>query len=195
MHIDYNLIVSLMENGASVLDLGCGNGELLHMLKKEKMVHGVGIEINSSNIVKCVKKGISVIQADIDEGLADFSDNSYDYVVLNQTLQVIYKPDYVIDEMLRVGKYSIVGFPNFGNINIRFQFLFSGMMPVTKRLPYKWYNTPNIHLLTVKDFKEFCKEKKIEIISEYYTKVGSMMNLKLFPNLRAVNAFFVLSRD
>ena len=155
LHLNYSIITNIIEENARVLDLGCGNGYLLKLLKDTKKVKGNGIEISQSEVIQCLEKGLSVIQGDIDEGLKQFSDKSYDYVVLNQTLQSTCNPHYVLEEMLRVGKKCIVSFPNFAYWRVRFNFFFSGNMPKSKVLPFEWYNTPNIHLLTIKDFFEY----------------------------------------
>ena len=155
LHLNYSIITEMIEENKNVLDLGCGNGTLLKMLKDKKNVQGKGIEINQDKVIECMEKGLSVIQGDIDEGLREFTDKKYDYVILNQTLQATEKPDYVIDEMLRVGKKVVVSFPNFAYWRVRFFLFFRGRMPKSKVLPFEWYNTPNIHLLTVNDFFEF----------------------------------------
>ena len=190
---DYDSIIKLIENQSKVLDLGCGSGILLKRLIEEKKVSGRGVEINEENIIECVKYGIPVFQGDIDEGLAAYQDKSYDYVILNQTLQVIRKPDFVLKEMLRVGKRAIVSFPNFANWKIRLKLLFSGRMPKTKFLPFEWYDTPNIHLLTIKDFKIFCRKHNMKIFKEIYIKNYRPTCFMLFPNLFAEQGLFVIS--
>lgn len=157
------VIAQQIPEGARVLDLGCGDGSLLEYLIEHKGVVGHGIEISTSAIVKCIEKGIPVIHWDLDKLPLDFPDNSYDYVILNQTIQQVLYTQELIKEILRVGKRCILGFPNFGNLGIRFSFFLGGRMPVTRELPEKWYNTPNIRVLTVKDFNQYCKENKIKI--------------------------------
>ena len=197
LHPNYDLIANLVETGSSVLDLGCGDGTLLRKLIEEKNVKGKGIEINQDNVIKSIHKGLSVIQGDIDEGLADFSDGEVDYVVLNQTLQSAQKPDYVINEMLRVGKYGIVSFPNFAYWRIRMYLLLKGKMPKSKMLPFEWYDTPNIHLLTVKDFFDYCEQRNIKITKSILTRRGKVIrsNLKkVFADIFAEEVIFVIQK-
>lgn len=197
LHPNYDLIANLVETGSAVLDLGCGDGTLLRKLIDEKNVKGKGIEINQENVIKSIHKGLSVIQGDIDEGLADFSDGDVDYVVLNQTLQSAQKPDYVINEMLRVGKYGIVSFPNFAYWRIRMYLLLKGKMPKSKRLPFEWYDTPNIHLLTVKDFFDYCEQRNIKITKSILTRRGKVIrsNLKkVFADIFAEEVIFVIQK-
>ncbi len=184
----------MVEDGSRVLDLGCGDGELLDLLAREKHVTGQGIEIDEGNITRCTARGVNVIHGNLDEGLADYSAGSFDYVVLNQTLQVVMKPDYVLKEMVRVGKKGIVGFPNFGFLRVRLQLMFTGLMPTTPELPYKWYNTPNIHLLTIKDFERFCPDKGIEVIKRIFISGSRMVNPYLFPNFLAKSAIYVIKQ-
>lgn len=197
IHLNYSLIAKIIEPNSKVLDLGCGEGILLKKLIDEKNVKGKGVEINQDEVVKSLEKGLSVIQGDIDEGLKEFADNEYDYVVLNQTLQSTEKPDYVINEMLRVGKKVIVSFPNFAYWKVRFYLFFRGKMPKSQRLPYEWFDTPNIHLLTVSDFFEFCNKRNINILeSIYMTHQKSRRNLfvKTITNLFSEEVIFVISR-
>lgn len=203
----HQIIAEEIIPGSTVLDLGCGNGELLNFLIKNKGVRGHGVDIDSNAIISCIEKGIPVIQLDLNNLPLDFSDKAFDFVILNQTVQEVMKPDLVIEEMLRIGKVAILGFPNFGTLSIRLSLLFKGRMPVTKELPYSWFNTPNIHLLTVKDFKIFCMEKRIKIEKEIYLtkKLFHFKNkhkenfeykrIKFFPNLRASLAVFKISKD
>jgi len=194
---DYSRIVTRVEAGSRVLDLGCGQGDLLQRLVKERGVKGVGVEIDEDAVVECIHKGLSVFQGDLDEGLSDYGDQSYDYVILDQTLQVIRRPELVIEEMLRVGKKAIVSFPNFGHWKVRWQLLRSGQMPRTAKLPFYWYNTPNIHLLTISDFIAFCQERKIFICEEIdLVQVGAAEPkvIRWGANWRADEGLFVLSR-
>ena len=191
-HIDYDEIVKLVPPGSSVLDLGCGDGELLHRLIAAKQVRGRGVDIEESMIIESIARGISVFQGDLDEGLRDYATGSYEYVILNQTLQATHRPLLVLEEMLRVGKHAIVSFPNFGYFRVRLQFLLSGRMPVTRDLPYKWYNTPNIHLCTRKDFIDYCTDQGVTILNEIaISKRGTIS--PLLANWRATEMLFVLS--
>ncbi len=148
----YDEIVGVVPRGSTVLDLGCGDGELLARLRDERGAHGRGVDIEEDMIRCCIARGISVFQGDLDEGLKDYPSQSYDFVILNKTLQVVHKPVLLLQEMLRVGRRVIVSFPNFAFILNRIQLALMGRMPVTRTLPYEWYNTPNIHLCTRKDF-------------------------------------------
>lgn len=194
---DYEQIISMIPEGSNVLDLGCGSGELLERLIKEKDVSGRGVEIDENNIIECIKKGLSVFQGDLDEGLREYQNQSYDYVILNQTLQVVKKPDYVIKEMLRVGKKGIVSFPNFGYWGVRNQLFFRGYMPRTNVLPFEWYNTPNIRLLTIKDFYKYVRENHIKILQRTFLVNSTPIKgiQKFFSNLLAEEAIFVLKKS
>lgn len=197
LHANYNHIVPLIENGAKVLDLGCGDGTLLKKLIDEKNVHGTGIEINQENVIEALHKGLSIIQGDIDEGLEDFADNEMDYVILNQTLQSTQNPDFVIKEMLRVGKHAVVSFPNFAYWRIRFYLLFKGKMPKSKMLPFEWYDTPNIHLLTVRDFFDYCEKRDIKISKSILTRRGKVVKSRLrrtFADIFAEEVIFVIHK-
>ncbi len=197
LHANYNHIVPLIENGAKVLDLGCGDGTLLRKLIDEKNIFGKGIEINQENVIQALHKGLSIIQGDIDEGLEDFSDNEMDYVILNQTLQSTQNPDFVIKEMLRVGKNAVVSFPNFAYWRIRFYLLFKGKMPKSKMLPFEWYDTPNIHLLTVRDFFDYCEKRNIKISKSILTRRGKIINSRLkrtFADIFAEEVIFVIHK-
>lgn len=196
-HPNYSEIVNLVEKNSKVLDLGCGDGVLLKQLIEQKNVKGSGIEINQNSVINCIHNGLSVIQGDIDEGLADFSDGELDYVILNQTLQSAQKPDYVINEMLRVGKKAIVGFPNFAYWRIRFYLLFNGKMPKSEMLPFEWYNTPNIHLLTVRDFFDYCEKRNIKITKSILLRRGKVINScfkKVFADIFAEEVIFVIEK-
>ena len=192
---DRDIIASIIPPGAHVLDLGCGDGGLLAELIEKKEVVGRGIDIDENNIIRCIEQGLSVCIGDIDKGLTDYPNKSYDFVVLNQTLQVIKKPDTVIREMLRVGKHAIVGFPNFGHWALRLKLLITGKMPKSKSLPFRWYNTPNIHQLTIRDFRDFSEMLGAEIIREEYFIFGKWRYSKLiepFANMFGVTGMFVL---
>jgi len=161
---DFKIISDWIKPESEMLDLGCADGSLLRYLQDTKQVHGYGLEREAENIAKCISNKINVIQRNLNDGLPNFADKSFDYVVLSLTLQSIKRASVLIDEMLRVGEEAIVSFPNFGHWSIRFQLAFGGKMPVSKRLPFEWYNTPNIRLCTVHDFESFCANKNINIL-------------------------------
>lgn len=195
--LNYEIVTDIIPTGARVLDLGSGDGTLFSKLIKEKNITGVGIEINQDEVIKALDKGVAVIQGDIDEGLKQFPDKSFDYAVLNQTLQSTEKPDLVMDEMLRVAKKAVVSFPNFAYWKVRFYLFFKGKMPKSKALPYEWYNTPNIHLMTVNDFFEFCKNRDIKILKSVYltrNKARSGILIRTVTNFFTEEAVFVVSR-
>ena len=156
IHLDHRIIFSIIEPGSRVLDLGCGEGELLYPLVRDKHVRAQGIELNDKAIQECVKKGLSVFQDDIENSLREFPDNSFDYVILNQSMQEVRKADCVIHEALRIGNRVIIGFPNFAYFKSRSMLFFQGRSPVTKSLPYLWYDTPNVRFLSITDFTDFC---------------------------------------
>lgn len=197
MNLNYKIVCDLIEKNSRVLDLGCGKGELLELLKKEKKVKGFGVEINQDSLLEALVKGLSVIQGDIDKGLDEFQDDTYDYAILNQTLQSTKYPEMIIDEMLRVAKKGIVSFPNFAYWRVRFYLFFKGKMPKSKQLPYEWYDTPNIHLLTVSDFFEFCKNRNIKIEKAVYLtrdKSRSGFLIKNVANFFSQEVVFVISK-
>ena len=192
---DRDIILSIIPPNSHVLDLGCGDGGLLAELIGKKEVIGRGLEIDEGNLIKGLERGISVYQGDLNDGLVDYPDNSYDYVILNQTLQFIKNTKTVLNEMLRVGKYAIVGVPNFGYCPLRLNLLFHGRMPKFKAVSFDWYNTPNIHMMTILDFKDYCKAHKISIIREEYLMFGKWRHSKLInplANLYAITGMFVL---
>ena len=175
-NLNYKIVCSLISNNSRVLDLGCGDGKLLKILKNEKNVKGLGVEINQDSVLEALQKGLNIVQEDLDKGLEEFQDKSFDFAILNQTLQSTKNPEFVIYEMLRVAKKCIISFPNFAYYKVRFYLFFKGKMPKSKMLPYEWYNTPNIHLLTVKDFFEFSKMRKIKILNSIYMQNGNTCN-------------------
>jgi len=189
--IEHKIIMEWINQGSSILDLGCGDGELLALLINGKQVRAQGIELNETAIRQCVVKGLSVFQEDIDTGLSEYAEKSFDYVILNQTFQQVKKPDFVLKEALRVGRKTIIGFPNFVNSSARFQIFFKGKVPVTKSLPYEWYDTPNLHFLGIADFIEYCEKRKIHIEDSAF--VTKTKKVKLLPNLRAEIGLFLLS--
>jgi methionine biosynthesis protein MetW len=190
--IEHKIISSWISSGASVLDLGCGDGELLSLLIRNKGVHAQGVELSEQAIHNCVAAGLSVFQQDIDTGLTEYAEKSLDYVILNQTLQQVKKPDFAIEEALRVGKKVIVGFPNFCFITDRFQIFFRGKVPVTASLPYEWYDTPNLHFLSISDFKEYCKKREIHI--EKATFISGNRKVRVLPNVFGEVGLFLLSK-
>ncbi len=194
--IDYNVILDLIPPGKKVLDLGCGDGSLLAQLVQIKGVTGRGIEISEEGVHACIAKGLTVLQGDIDEGLRDYPDGSFDYVILNQTIQAVKKPDVVLSEMLRVGAKGVVGIPNFAFWRMRLYLLFNGRMPKTEFLPYEWYNTPNIHFCSVLDFDEYCRKSSITVEKRIYlsTDRGGRVLKGVRPNLFAESAVFLLSK-
>lgn len=196
LHLNYSIITDMIPENATVLDLGCGDGTLLKMLKNKK-IKARGIEIDQNNVIKCLEKGLSVIQGDIDEGLAEYPDQSVDYIILNQTLQSTEKPDYVIKEMLRAGRKIVVSFPNFAYWRVRFYLFFHGSMPKSKILPFEWYNTPNIHLLTIADFYEFAKQRNLKIektVCMTRAKIRKSIFHKFCDNFWAEEVIFVISK-
>jgi methionine biosynthesis protein MetW len=189
--LEYKVILEWVKRGASVLDLGCGDGELLALLVHEKSVKAQGIEIDKQAIYQCVARGLSVFHEDIDHGLSDYSDQSFDYVVLNQSFQQVKNPDMVLKEALRVGRQIIVGFPNFAHYLARFQIFFKGKTPVTPSLPYAWHDTPNLHFLSISDFIEYCHKRNIKIRKSFY--IGKNRRTVIFPNLFALTGVFLIS--
>ncbi len=189
---DYAIISGLIEPGTKVLDLGCGDGELLQWLAQNKGVEGRGIEINSARVPRAISRGVSVYQGDIDEGLTNYPDQAFDYVILGQTLQETRHPLGVIREMLRVGRHAIVTFPNFGHWSVRLSHLFSGRAPKTKLFPHNWYDSPNIHFLTVNDFEELARQENLVVERKIFLS-GHHMD-RLLPNLMAEVAVFLVRR-
>ena len=191
------LISSLIKNDAKVLDVGCGNGNLLTFLENEKKINGHGLEISPQGVQECLAKGLSVLQGNADTDLTNFPENSFDYVILSQTLQAMYNPKIVLHELLRIGAKAIVSFPNFGHWKVRLQLLLTGRMPVTEGLPYTWYETPNIHFFTLKDFQDMCSNSNIYIERSIgLTSRGKQFeitNNSLLANLITNEAIFLLS--
>jgi methionine biosynthesis protein MetW len=192
MRLDYRVIADWITPKSSVLDLGCGDGELLSILVAEKQVRANGIEIDEQAIYKCVEKGLSVFHEDIAQGLTGYPDESFDYVIMNGSLQQVAKPDPVFRDALRVGKRLIVGFPNFSHIASRLQILFSGKVPVTPSLPYQWYDTPNLHFLSINDFRDYCRLRGLKIEASAFLSDGRRVGV--LPNLRAEQGLFLLSK-
>ena len=197
MRADLDIIFDWIHPNSRVLDLGCGDGTLLKKLEEEKSVAGYGLEINPEHITSCLKKGVNVIEQDLDQGeLNRFKEKSFDVVIMTQALQAVRRPDKMLDEMLRLGKECVITFPNFGHWSLRFYLAWKGKMPMSKTLPYTWYNTPNIHLCTFKDFEELCVQKGITI--KRRTVVDSEHKSRwfdqIFPNLLGRIAIYQVSR-
>ncbi|MGD9300390.1 MAG: methionine biosynthesis protein MetW [Desulfobacterales bacterium] len=196
MRFDLQVIASWIEPGSRVIDLGCGEGELLKYLINHKNVTGNGIEHNESRVALCIENGLSVLQGDINEEVLDYPDNTFDYVILSQTLQQVYEPDTMIRSMLRIGRKGIVSFPNFSHWRCRLQLLSSGFAPVTRQLPYEWYNTPNIRVITIKDFRKFIYEVGFNVLKEVAINTQSEDRygkaITIFPNLRATYGIYLI---
>ena len=199
LRADLAIIAHWIKPNSKVLDLGCGDGTLLANLRDQRNVLGYGLEINGFNIETCVENDINVIQADLNNGLkAYFSDNSFDSVIMSQTLQATEQPDLLIEEMLRVGREGIVTFPNMAYWNARLQLGLKGIMPVTKGLPNQWFNTPNVHLCTLNDFESLCKKHDIKILQRTvvdYSHRKSSWLMNLFPNLLGEIAIYRFCRN
>ncbi|MCC3861609.1 methionine biosynthesis protein MetW [Pseudemcibacter aquimaris] len=198
IRVDLLLIANMIPDGSKVLDVGSGDGMLLDYLRREKNVIGRGIEISTEGVNQCVAKGLSVIQGNAEEEISHFPDNSFDYVILSQTLQAMDRPDKILEELLRVGKRAIVAFPNFGYWRVRFHLLLKGRMPVTKSLDYPWYSTPNIHFCTIRDFVDLCDQLNIKIekgmaVDSSGSKLGS--NSLFFSNFFGTQGLYVITRD
>lgn len=192
LRLDHAIIGDMVRSGAKVFDVGCGNGDLLEYLVLNKEVAASGVEICEEEIYSCVEKGLSVSHGDIDSGLKEYPDEFFDYVIFNQTMQQVHKPREAIYEALRIGKRVIIGFPNFCHIKARLQIFFAGHVPITASLPYYWFNTPNSHFLSVKDFRQFCLRERIEIEKQVFLSRKRVINF--WPNIFALNAIFQISK-
>jgi len=198
MRPDLEIISEWVQPGTRVLDLGCGDGTLLEHLRDTRQVTGYGLEIDDDNITRCIERGVQVIQTDLDAGLADFFDeDSFDYVVMTQTLQAVYYPASLLDEMLRVGREGIVTFPNIGHWQSRLHLALGGRMPITRALPSDWYDTPNIHLCTLKDFEALCQRQQITILERAAVdfKHRTSWGTRLLPNLLGEIALYRFCRS
>lgn len=191
-----DIIIDLVNANARVLDLGCGDGELLSRLGARKAVTGYGVERDQARIEACLARGVNVIEHDIDDGLDRFPTDSFDMVIMNETLQAIAAPRRLVREMLRVGEECVVTFPNFAYWTCRRQLFFDGRMPVSKHLPHQWYDTPNIHLCTIHDFDRMCQEENVRVISRFvFNRAGvQTVATRLFRNIFGVTAFYRLGR-
>ena len=196
MRPDLEIIAKWIKPGSRVLDLGCGDGSLLHYLKTSKEVLEIGLEIDGVNIERCIENGVNVIEQNLDQGLSNFQSSSFDTVLLAQTLQALSNPHELIDDMLRIAKNGIVTFPNFGNWKSRIYLASRGRMPVSKFMPHQWYNTPNIHFCTVKDFDALCAEKNIKVLTR--TVVDSQHQgswaMKAWPNFLGEIAIYHITK-
>ncbi len=196
--IDFAVIAGLVEKGAKVLDVGCGDGELMALLQNTRAVDGRGVELSQAGVNECVSRGLSVIQGDADSDLVYYPDKGFDYVILSQTLQATRNPREVLEHLLRIGKYAIISIPNFGHWRVRLSLLIRGRMPVTKDLPYTWYDTPNIHFCTIDDFMTLCDDvgAKIEdaaVLNRNGERLG--VNLpRSFWNFFGQQAVFLLRK-
>ena len=196
MRPDLEIIAELIKPGGRVLDLGCGEGELLAHLQEAKQVNGYGLDRGADKIETCMRKGVNVIEQDLDEGLANFPDDSFDMVVMTETLQSVQLPARMLDEMLRIGRECIVTFPNFGHWRSRLYLLLKGRMPMARHLPHPWFDTPNIHLCTFRDFERLVRRKGLRIIQRFVTDASHANRTltNLFPNLFGSIAFYRLGR-
>jgi methionine biosynthesis protein MetW len=191
--IDHRIICGIIRESATILDLGCGNGDLMSLLIREKNATVQGIELNDEAAHRCVEKGLTVFQGDIESGLADYPDSSFDDVILNQSMQEVKKVDFIIRESLRVGERVIVGFPNFAHISSRLTLFFRGKTPITPSLPYSWNETPNVRCLSIRDFNDFCRSNGFRVLEVVY--LGASGTLACCPNLFAQDAIYVLTRE
>jgi methionine biosynthesis protein MetW len=198
LRFDLAVIDSWIEPGSRVLDLGCGNGTLLAWLKQHKQIQGTGIEQDKKKAATCIERGLSVLQGDIKEEVADYPDAAFDIVILSQTLQQVYQPDVLLKSLSRIGKQVIVSFPNFSHYRIRMQLLFKGQAPKSHQLPYSWYDTPNIRVITLADFRKFSKEVGYTIVKECaintHDEERSGRVVSLFSNLRATYGIFLIEK-
>ena len=194
---DRDVILTLVPDGVRVLDLGCGDCSLLAELVHKKQVRGTGVDIDGELLANGLAHGINVYQGDLDEGLSDFPNQAYDYVILNQTLQVVKKPVQVLNEMLRIGKYGIVGFPNFAHWQLRSGLFFAGRAPKSPALPFEWYNTPNIRVLSIRDFFDFCHLQAIRVVHQRYLIAGRWLQggiPRCITNLFSHIGIFVITK-
>jgi methionine biosynthesis protein MetW len=194
---DRDMILTLVPERAKVLDLGCGDCSLLNELVRKKKIKGTGLDIDGMQLVNGLASGLNVFQGDLDEGLAEFPDRSYDYVILNQTLQVVKNPMLVLNEVLRIGCYGILGFPNFAQWRLRRGIFFGGRAPKSPSLPFEWYNTPNIRVLSIKDFFDYCAKEKIDIVRQRYLIGGRWVRSAFWrsaTNLLAHIGMFMITR-
>lgn len=197
MRFDLQIISSWIEPRSKVLDLGCGEGNLMCYLKERKGVRGTGIEKNEKKVAQCVAKGLNVIHGDINQEVKDYHDDEFDYVILSQTLQQVYEPASLLKEILRIGRMGIVSFPNFSHWRIRLQLMLTGYAPVTKQLPFQWHDTPNIRVITIKDFRKFARDVGFKILKETAIDTNSRDRrgriVLAMPNLRSTYGIFLIA--
>ena len=193
---DFAIVSGWIAEGSRVLDLGCGDGSLMHHLQSTLNVNGYGLEIDIDEVTACIEKDVNVIQADLDEGLSRFDTAAFDYVIMTEALQVLRRPDVLLDDMLRVGKRALITFPNFGHWRCRLGLGLLGHMPVSRSLPNQWFDTPNIHLCTVKDFERLCAVKGIEVIrrSVVNNQHQETIGARIWPNLLGEMALYELRK-
>jgi methionine biosynthesis protein MetW len=198
MRYDLQIIASWIEPGSQVVDLGCGEGDLLRYLIAHKGVRGTGIERNEEKVAHCIEKGLSVLKGDINEEVQDYPEDRFDYVILSQTLQQVYEPAVLIRAMLRIGRKGIVSFPNFSHWDIRRQVFFTGFAPISRQLPYQWYDTPNIRVITLKDFRKFVREVGFKILKEAAINTHSQDRygtiVRFLANVRATYGIFMIGK-
>jgi len=192
VQLGHKIIYDIVEPGSRVLDLGCGDGSLMQLLATGKNARVQGIEVSDEQIYKCVARGVSVFHGNIDTGLSEYPDKSFDYIILNQSLQEAIKVEFVLNEALRVGQNVVVGFSNFAYYKARIDVFFRGRAPVTESLPNQWYSTPNLHFLSIHDFENYCANKNLRILARHY--LGEHQEISFIPNLLALNAIFVISK-
>ena len=190
---DLAVIAANIRTGSRVLDIGCGNGDLMAALRDERGVDARGMEIDPANVAECVARGLSVIQGDADKDLMYYPDGAFDYAILSQTLQTTMRPDMVLDQLMRIGRKAFVSFPNFAHWRVRLSLLWGGRMPVTRLLPVAWYETPNIHHVTVDDFRALVAERGIRVEQAWFLRGGKQTSAAA-ANFRAEHAVFLLSR-
>jgi len=198
IRFDLQIVASWIEPGSKVLDLGCAEGDLLYFLQKNKQVVGTGIECVEAKVAHCIERGLSVVQGDINNEIRDYADDTFDYVIVSQTLQQVYEPARLIQSLLRIGKRAIVSFPSFGHWRVRLQLLTTGLAPITKQLPYEWHNTPNIRVVTIRDFRKFSRQvgfeifKEVAVSTDVHNSCGNIV--RFLPNLRASYGIFLIGR-
>ncbi len=196
LRFDQQVIASWITEGSRVLDLGCGDGVLLDYLVREKHVHGTGIELEESRAAHCIGRGLSVVHGNVNEELPHYPDNAFDYVIVSQTLQQVHRPSRMLEQLLRVGRCGIVSFPNFGYWRVRLQAMFAGRAPRTRELPYEWHDTPNIRVLTLRDFRQYAREIPFRITRQAAVAMpaGTLepRQVTLLPNLRASYGIFMI---